>query len=82
MATSNDSMLQRLMATFPRPGRIEAIYLRAARNEPVRLAETATAIAGLGLDGDRAARQPRAGQPPSDRQVTLIQAEHLHDASL
>ena len=67
-----DSSLGRLMAHFPRAGRIEWIGLRSARAEPMHETDRAVAIADRGLEGDRAAR--RAGHR---RQVTLVQAEHL-----
>lgn len=69
--------LRALSATFPRPGRLEAILLRPARRDPVRRVDEALAIAARGLEGDRSAA--RASRTPGGgaRQVTLIQAEHL-----
>jgi MOSC domain-containing protein YiiM len=63
-----------LAGAFPRAGRLEAILLRPGRREPAVVVPEAVAIAGRGLDGDRASRTARAG---GRRQVTLIQAEHL-----
>lgn len=60
------------MSTFPRAGRVEWIGLRPDRREPVNVVQTATATAGQGLVGDH--YSGRSGK----RQVTLIQAEHLH----
>lgn len=67
--------LRDLMRQFAQPGRIEAIYLRPARRLPVQSVAQATALAGLGLQGDRSAASGKAGL--GKRQVTLIQAEHV-----
>jgi MOSC domain-containing protein YiiM len=66
-----------LTGRFPRPGRIEAIYLRPARDVHVQAVKCVEAIAGLGLQGDRSSAQQLARVTGSKRQVTLIQAEHL-----
>lgn len=66
-----DSALGKLMATLPRPGRVEWIGLRPARAVAMREVEEVVAEAGKGLNGDR--YQGSSG----DRGVTLIQAEHL-----
>ncbi|RDZ27831.1 MOSC domain-containing protein [Lysobacter silvisoli] len=66
-----DSALGRLMATLPRPGRVEWIGLRPKRDVPMQEVEHVLAQAGLGLVGDRYA----GGS--GKRGVTLIQAEHL-----
>ena len=69
--------LRQLAGRFPRPGRIEAIYLRPQRRAPVERVLSAQALAGQGLQGDHtASRQPIRPQG-AKRQVTLIQAEHL-----
>lgn len=66
--------IRELRSTVPQVGRIERILLRPARRqEPVDV-ESVTAVAGVGLSGDRQ-RAARTGT--SDRQVTLVQAEHL-----
>ncbi len=62
--------LRALTSRFPRAGRLDAILLRPAPRVPVQRVEQARAVAGRGLEGDRA----RSG---GRRQVTLIQAEHL-----
>lgn len=69
--------LRELLRQFPRPGRIEAIFLRPRRGAAAVSVPLASALVDRGLDCDRsAARAPtRAGG--SKRQVTLIQAEHL-----
>ena len=66
-----DSELGRLMATLPRPGRVEWIGVRPARNTPMREVAEVEAGTGGGLAGDRY----RGGS--GKRGVTLIQAEHL-----
>ncbi|MEW5787643.1 MAG: MOSC domain-containing protein [Pseudomonadota bacterium] len=69
--------LRELGARFPRPGRIEAIYLRPARLAPVTRVERTLAVVDRGLEGDRGAARPPSQPGGSKRQVTLIQAEHL-----
>ena len=68
------SLLRELSSRFPRAGRVEAIYLRPARDVPAGSVDAALAIAGRGLEGDRSAAGARAGHK---RQVTLIQHEHV-----
>jgi MOSC domain-containing protein YiiM len=71
--------LRELTASFPRPGRLEAIHLRPARHAATVRVTEATAVAGDGLQGDHTADRPRRAAAASHhrRQVTLIQAEHL-----
>jgi MOSC domain-containing protein YiiM len=67
----SDSPLGLLMARLPRPGRVEWIGVRPARNvEMIEIGE-AIATAGRGLRGDRYA------SGSGKRGITLIQAEHL-----
>ncbi|MBS7456429.1 MOSC domain-containing protein [Coralloluteibacterium stylophorae] len=66
-----DSPLGRLLATLPRPGRIEWIGLRPARDVPMHEVEAVAAVVGAGLDGDRYRGTSGA------RDVSLVQAEHL-----
>lgn len=66
-----------LACHFPRAGRVERIFLRPSRRVPVQSVATALAIAGRGLEGDRAALRVPARAEGGARQITLIQAEHL-----
>ena len=66
-----DSELHRLMTRFPRDGAVCWIGLRPARDVPMRAVDSAEAIAGKGLRGDR------YGSGSGKRGITLIQAEHL-----
>lgn len=71
MTLSADTALGALMATLPRPGRVQWIGLRTARDVPMREVVAAEAVAGKGLLGDRYA------SASGKRGITLIQAEHL-----
>ena len=66
-----DSELGKLMATLPRPGRVEWIGLRPARGQAMASVEQIEAVTGKGLVGDRYA------SGSGKRGVTLIQAEDL-----
>lgn len=66
-----ESELHRLMTQFPRAGQVRWIGLRPARNVPMRAVDSAEAVAGRGLRGDRYA------SASGKRGITLIQAEHL-----
>lgn len=66
-----ESELHRLMTQFPRAGRVRWIGLRPARNVPMHAVDSAEAVAGRGLRGDRYA------SASGKRGITLIQAEHL-----
>ena len=70
--------LKELTDRFPFEGRVEAVYLRPAREVAVVSVQRANALAGRGLEGDRSAQGP-AGRTMTHhkRQVTLFQAEHL-----
>ncbi|HEY7758186.1 MAG TPA: MOSC domain-containing protein [Burkholderiales bacterium] len=67
-----DGGLKSLMARFARPGRVEWIGLRPRYRAPVEAVQTANAVSGFGLTGDH-----RAIRGGGQRQITLIQAEHL-----
>jgi MOSC domain-containing protein YiiM len=62
------SELAEMMARHAVPGRVEALFLRPSRREPVRVVQSAI-ITGDGLVGDHAKDGKRA--------LTLIQGEHL-----
>jgi MOSC domain-containing protein YiiM len=64
--------LARLMANFPRAGKVEWIGVRALRRAPPAGMEEVEAIAGYGLAGDH-----YASKNNGKRQVSLIQREHL-----
>jgi MOSC domain-containing protein YiiM len=66
-----ESELHRLMTQFPRAGQVRWIGLRPARGVPMREVDSAEAVAGKGLRGDR------YGSGSGKRGITLIQAEHL-----
>jgi MOSC domain-containing protein YiiM len=59
------------MTRFPRAGEVRWIGLRPARDVPMREVDSAEAVAGRGLVGDR------YGSGSGKRGITLIQAEHL-----
>jgi MOSC domain-containing protein YiiM len=67
-----DGELAKLMANFPREGKVEWIGVRAERRAPLASVEQVEAIAGYGLAGDHCASKSNG-----KRQVTLMQAEHL-----
>lgn len=72
VALPSDSLIGRLLAGPMRPGRLEWIGLRPARRAAVLIRNSATLIAGRGVEGDRYDTQ-RNGP----RQVTLVAAEDL-----
>lgn len=72
MKLNPDSPLRSLMDTFPRAGRLEWIGLRPQKRIPPAAVNHAEVLADHGLVGDH-----RATRPGSERQVTLIQQEHL-----
>ena len=74
MKLPRESALRRLTDNFPNAGRLVWIGVRPRRREALASLAEVQAIAGRGLEGDHRA----AGRAGSERQVTLIQAEHLH----
>ncbi|GAB2504592.1 MOSC domain-containing protein [Arenimonas alkanexedens] len=66
-----DSALGALMATLPRPGQVQWIGLRPARDVAMVPVPRVEVVAGKGLVGDRY----KSGS--GKRGITLIQAEHL-----
>ena len=73
MRPNPSSPLRRLMDTFPHAGRLVWIGVRPKKREPLLAVPEVEALAGRGLAGDHRA----LGRAGSERQVTLIQAEHL-----
>jgi MOSC domain-containing protein YiiM len=67
-----DSELAKLMAQFPRHGKVEWIGTRPERRAPLASVDQVEARVGYGLAGDH-----YASKTNGKRQVTLIQAEHL-----
>lgn len=63
--------LQELRDTLPQQGTVKWIGVRPARNVPLEVTEQVEAKIDHGLVGDH------YRSPGGDRQVTLIQAEHL-----
>ncbi|MES2547521.1 MAG: MOSC domain-containing protein [Pseudomonadota bacterium] len=76
-SNSSPFSLRDLTAQFPQVGRLDAIYLRPARNVPCVQATSVQAIAGQGLIGDRTFNTTSRNPLGSNRQITLIQAEHI-----
>ncbi len=77
MADDKNSTLRQLTQQFSQAGKLDAIYLRPARGVSCIAAQQAEAIAQKGLMGDRASNTPSRNPLGSNRQVTLIQAEHI-----
>jgi len=74
--------LRDLTTQFAQQGKLDAIYLRSARGVACTQVQSAAALIGQGLQGDRSAasqsRNPLGSKRQgSKREVTLIQAEHI-----
>lgn len=65
--------MQERLRDVPQVGAVEWIGLRPEREQPMTAVSEVIAVAGRGLMGDRAAN----GRSGGNRQVTLVQAEHL-----
>lgn len=72
-----NSTLRHLTTQFAQQGKLQAIYLRPARGVGCISVNITSAIAGKGLLGDRATKMLSGKPLGSNRQVTLIQAEHI-----
>jgi MOSC domain-containing protein YiiM len=68
------SGLRALMAQFPHAGRVEWIGVRSGHRQAVLPVQALRAVADRGLEGDR---RTASARPGGQRQVTLIQHEHL-----
>lgn len=77
ISQSTHSTLRNLTTQFVQNGTLEAIYLRPARGIPCVQASKAIALAGSGLQGDRISLVKSPNPSGSNRQVTLLQAEHI-----
>ena len=72
-----NSSLRALTTNFAQAGQLNAIYCRPARGIMCVQNYSALAIAGRGLQGDRTALTISQNPLGSNRQITLIQAEHI-----
>ena len=72
-----NATLRQLTQQFSQAGKLEAIYLRPARGVACISTQSAEAITQKGLTGDRTSSTPSRNALGSNRQVTLIQAEHI-----
>lgn len=77
MPDAANSSLRHLTHQFRQTGQLAAIYLRSARGFDCIAVQHAEAIAQKGLAGDRACNTLSQNPFGSNRQVTLIQAEHI-----
>lgn len=69
--------LRALTVQFPRPGRLDAIWLRSERRGAMQALTEVQAEVGRGLLGDHRSTQLRLAPERRSREITLIQAEHL-----
>lgn len=74
---TSEVSLRDLASRFPRAGRVDAIFLRPQRRGLVQTVERVLAIEACGLEGDHYALPSRSRVAGGNRQVTLIQAEHV-----
>ena len=69
--------LRELVTHFARAGRVEAIVIRPSRWAKTEFVDQAQAVPGRGLLGDHRAEKLRATGQATQRELTLIQHEHL-----
>lgn len=74
--TSSES-LRGLITRIAIQGRVEAIVVRPERNQPAQYVDAVKAEPGVGLIGDRRAKNRKTDRASRKRELTLIQAEHL-----
>ena len=77
MTTANNTSLRQLTQQFSQAGKLDAIYVRPARGVNCESAQQVQAVQQKGLVGDRTYSTPSRNPLGSNRQVTLIQAEHI-----
>lgn len=77
MADDKNSTLRQLTQQFCQAGKLQAIYLRPARGVASVAPQQVQAVAQQGLVGDRTYSTPSRNPLGSNRQITLIQAEHI-----
>ena len=77
MTTAPPITLRHLTQQFSQAGTLQNIYLRPARGAPCTAVQQAEAVAKKGLVGDRTHSTPSSNPLGSNRQITLIQAEHI-----
>ena len=69
--------MRRLTRQFAHEGRVEAIFIRPARDVRAVSVGSVLALVDRGLEGDRSATSKPARPGGHKRQVTLLQSEHV-----
>ena len=69
--------LRTLTTEFPRPGKLDAIWVRSKRRGAMHALSEAQAEIGRGLLGDHRSTSLRLEPARRTREITLIQAEHI-----
>ena len=69
--------LRALTAEFPRPGNLDAIWVRSKRRGAMHALNEAQAEIGRGVLGDHRSASLRLQPAQRTREITLIQAEHI-----
>lgn len=77
VSNATNSSIRALTTQFAQAGKLEAIYLRPARGIACNQLSAAVAVAGRGLQDDRTSLVASRNPFGSNRQVTLMQAEHI-----